>query len=204
MSSCLNCSPSTIHSLLTASYKHANQTIKRRSPCSSLPPFSLSLPALPSPWPRPTLPFAAAELHNAASSTFLILLPSPARTVSAGFALHTFNSLTTVPATGAPQTIAEFDAVCAGLGVTAQCCVLPIVSPLTFDNPSVTNANTIAARPGPSLRFPVKNESACGFAVRGTCGSDQSIMLHLARMNLVDWTRGLTVGIDDYVGCEAM
>ena len=31
---------------------------------------------------------------------------------------------------------------------------------------------------------------------------DQSIMLHLARMNLVDWTQGPTVGIDDYVGCE--
>jgi hypothetical protein len=31
-------------------------------------------------------------------------------------------------ATGAPQTIDEFNAVCADLGVTAQCCVLPIVS----------------------------------------------------------------------------
>lgn len=29
--------------------------------------------------------------------------------------------------TGAPQTIDEFDAVCATLGVTAQCCVLPIL-----------------------------------------------------------------------------
>lgn len=36
--------------------------------------------------------------------------------------------LTRTLATGAPQTIDEFDADCATLGVTAQCCVLPIVS----------------------------------------------------------------------------
>ena len=88
------------------------------------PPSSLSLPALLSSWPRPTLPFAAAESHSAASLTSSILLPLPARTVSVGFTLPTLNSLTTSPATGAPQTIEEFDADCATLGVTAQCCLL--------------------------------------------------------------------------------
>jgi hypothetical protein len=109
-----------------------HKSIKRYSPCNSLPPFSLSLQALLSSWPRPTLPFAAAELHSAASLTSLILLPSPARTVSVGFTFPSLNLLTTSPATGAPQTIDEFDADCATLGVTAQCCLLPIVSLLTF------------------------------------------------------------------------
>jgi hypothetical protein len=65
--------------------------------------------------------------------TSSILLPSPARTVSVGFTHPTLNLLTTSPATGAPQTIEEFDADCATLGVTAQCCLLPIVSLLTCD-----------------------------------------------------------------------
>jgi hypothetical protein len=108
-----------------------HESIKRYSPCNSLPPSSPSLPALPSSLLRPTRPSAAPELHSAVSSTSSILLPSPARTVSIVPVFHTCNLLTTSLATGAPQTIDEFDADCATLGVTAQCCLLPIVSLLT-------------------------------------------------------------------------
>jgi len=80
--------------------------------------------------------------------------------------MFTTNLLTTVTAVGAPQTIDEFNAVCADLGVTAQCCVLPIVSLLTHVT-SCNDANAIAARPGSPLRFPVERESTFWFGRLG-------------------------------------
>jgi len=138
---------------------HTYQTTKQQSPCSSPPLSSPSPLALPSSWPRPTLPSAAAGSHSAASLMSLILLLSLARTVSVAHNLLTLDLLTIDTATGSPQTIDEFDAVCAGLGVTAQCCVLPIVS--FCDRPilSCIDTDSITARPGPSLRVPVKRES---------------------------------------------
>jgi hypothetical protein len=75
------------HQLLTTSHYHNTQTSqhppdRHQSPCNSLPPSSLSPPAPPSSWPRPTLLFAVAESPSAARLMSLISLPSPARTVS--------------------------------------------------------------------------------------------------------------------------
>jgi hypothetical protein len=133
-----NSSHPTTYLLYTTPHKQIQQTTQQQSSCSSPPPSSLSPPALPSSSPKPTLPFAAAELHSAARLMSLILLPSPARTVRAAHVNVSTNVLTTVTAVGAPQTIDEFNAVCADLGVTAQCCVLPIVSRLTHASPLVS------------------------------------------------------------------
>jgi hypothetical protein len=148
----------SLHDLQHLTTHRQLYTNTSQATCSSLPLSSLSPPALPSSGPRPILPFVEAAWHSAASLTSLILLPLPARTVSAILEFLAPIMLTINPAVGSPQTIEEFDATCATLGVTAQCCVLPIVS--FFPSSRLrANADSNTAWSGPSLRFSIEGDS---------------------------------------------
>jgi hypothetical protein len=133
--------PTTPSPHLISHFSHHLQstTSDPRPPCNSPPPSSPS-PQVPlSPWPKSTLPSAPAVLPSAASLTSLTLLPSAARTVRdkskcrferATYVNSSTDKLSSAP--NAPQTLEEFDAACGETGVTAQCCVLPIVSHLAL------------------------------------------------------------------------